>query len=98
MKTRTIDAPTGLCRTCDRVDACTYPNRNSHPVLYCLEFEEASMADIPAQPRTWRMRVGTVVGEVRAAGGGGLCATCDGRDTCTFPRGPAGSLFCEEYR
>jgi hypothetical protein len=55
----------GLCRTCDRAATCTYPNRNGHAVLHCLEFEEASMEDEPGRPTVWRMQVGTGIGEVR---------------------------------
>jgi hypothetical protein len=65
MKTRNQPIVTGLCRTCDRNANCTYPNLNRQPVLHCLEFEEASMEDLPARPRTWRLHVGTGIGEVR---------------------------------
>ena len=65
MKTRNQPTGTGLCRTCDLSAGCTYPNRNGQPVLHCLEFEEASMEDVPIRPRTWRLEVGTVPGEVR---------------------------------
>jgi hypothetical protein len=88
----------GLCATCERAGVCTFPNRNGHAVLHCLEFEEASMEDVPPQPRAWHMDVSTGIGEVRPAPSGGLCATCDLHATCTFIRGPQGSLFCEEYR
>jgi hypothetical protein len=98
MKSRKAAAPAGLCQTCEKADICTYPNRNGSVVLHCLEFEELSMAETPPAPRAWRMMVGTGIGEVRPAPRGGLCATCDLRATCTFPRGPEGSWFCEEYR
>jgi hypothetical protein len=97
MKSRKA-APAGLCQTCEKADICTYPNRNGHVVLHCLEFEELSMAEEPRAPRRWRMTVGTGLSEVQPSPRGGLCATCDLRATCTFPRGPEGSWFCEEYR
>ena len=98
MKTTSSTAVRGLCATCDLASTCTFPNRNGHAVLHCLEFEEATMADPPPVPRAWHMTVATGVSEVRPAESGGLCATCDLRATCTFTRGPQGSLFCEEYR
>jgi hypothetical protein len=98
MKTSHPASVRGLCATCDRTSNCTFPNRNGHAILHCLEFEEVSMVDEVPAPRAWRMTVGTGIGEVRPAPLGGLCGTCDLRSTCTYPRGPRGSLFCEEYR
>ncbi|MCX7030786.1 MAG: hypothetical protein NTU62_11800 [Spirochaetes bacterium] len=98
MKSRRTVQSSGLCATCANAGMCTYPNRDAHPVLHCLEFEEASMADVPPAPRAWHLTVGTAIGEVRPAPRGGLCSTCDLRGACTFPRGPEGSWFCEEYR
>ncbi len=98
MKTSRATIARGLCATCDRAGACTFPNRNGHAVLHCLEFEEATMADAPTLAPAWRMEVGTGIGEVQPVAAGGLCATCDIRATCTFPREPRGSQFCEEYR
>ena len=33
----------GLVRDVRPCGVCTFPNRNGHAVLHCLEFEEASM-------------------------------------------------------
>ena len=98
MKPRRTATGSGLCATCDKAGVCTYPNRNAHAVLHCLEFEVATMAVEPPVDRTWRLTVGTVIQEVRPAPQGGLCSTCEQHATCTFPRGPEGSWFCEEYR
>jgi hypothetical protein len=98
MKLRRADAPLGLCQTCEKAGRCTYPGRNDHVVLHCLEFEELSMAEQPPEPRAWHMTVGAGISAVQPTPHGGLCATCDLRATCTFPHGPEGSMFCEEYR
>jgi len=98
LKTSRTTIARGLCATCDRAGVCTFPNRNGHAVLHCLEFEEASMEGESPAPRAWRMTVATGIGEVKPSPAGGLCATCDLKATCTYPRGPQGSLFCEEYR
>jgi hypothetical protein len=66
MKTGDHQGPAGLCRTCDMAATCTYPNRNGHVVLHCLEFEEASMEDGAGRPTVYRMKVGTGVGEVHS--------------------------------
>jgi hypothetical protein len=98
MKSRKTATASGLCATCEKAGVCTYPNRNAHPVMHCLEFEEATMADEPPAPRAWRLTVEKGIQELSPAARGGLCATCDLRAACTFPRGPEGSWFCEEYR
>lgn len=98
MKTPRAAVIRGLCSTCERAGACTYPNRTGHSVLHCLEFEETSAEPAGTAPRAWRMTVATSIGEVRPAPHGGLCTTCDLQSTCTFPRGPEGSMFCEECR
>ena len=66
MKTSDHKGFTGLCRTCDMAETCTYPNRNGHVVLHCLEFEEASMENGAGRPPVYRMKVGTGVGEVHS--------------------------------
>jgi hypothetical protein len=98
LKTSKTTIARGLCATCDRAGVCTFPNRNGHAVQHCLEFEEASMEGGSPAPRAWHMTVATGIGEVTPSPVGGLCATCDLSATCTYPRGPQGSLFCEEYR
>ena len=84
----------GLCATCRNAPSCTFQRRVDAPVMDCLEFDgelrtEASRASRPAprQPRG------------QAAGSEpGLCAWCDNRATCTFPRKAGGIWFCEEYQ
>ena len=91
----------GLCQTCMHAPNCAFSQTRGSPVLQCEEFE--AEAALPAKGET---------GAVSAAGPGvdaapdmngsgkykGLCANCENRDTCTFPKSEEGVWHCEEYR
>jgi hypothetical protein len=91
----------GLCASCDKQPVCTYPRVRPRPVLQCLEFEEMSAA---AAGRILQGRSGSRLGvrvRVRVEPERlepGLCADCELRDGCTYPRMPGGVWFCDEYR
>jgi hypothetical protein len=89
----------GLCISCEKVLQCTYPRVRERPVFRCLEFEEASQAEtstVRVPQSGFRPGVGPRVEPERREPG--LCAECEGRGVCTYPRSPGGVWFCEEYR
>ncbi len=96
----------GLCLTCDNQKGCLYPRMRQRPVLQCLEYEELSEGDAehtPApQERGPRGRAHKTLGISLSAEPRrtepGLCADCELRATCTYPRLPGGVWFCEEFR
>lgn len=90
---------TGLCSGCQNEAVCTYPKAPDRPVLNCLEFEELSGIwhnGSAGRAKPLKARLGVTV---RAAPPlePGLCATCDLRPTCQYPKHAGGVWFCEEY-
>jgi len=91
---------TGLCTTCVGADTCTFPKPAKQPKIFCEEFDgnlrnghvqnpdvEAILAHVNVRPRGKAARVFK-----------GLCANCEIRQTCTFPKAEGGIWHCEEYR
>jgi hypothetical protein len=87
----------GLCATCNEAAHCAYARNATAPILFCEMFDEsetqeqvtAAEARI-ADPSPVEMK------PVRRLKG--LCANCDHRDTCTYPKPEGGVWHCEEYR
>jgi hypothetical protein len=91
----------GLCLTCDHARSCTYPRDPERPVLQCEEFEAY---DMPVERATVEdfLASGNVKAQAASNHNGdaesrGLCANCENRKTCTFPRPEEGVWHCEEY-
>lgn len=91
----------GLCMTCVHSSTCAFPRRKDQPVLSCEEFDdrvegsaETTGADDPLV-RESQARVTDVTHEPH--GHTGLCATCDNRETCTYPKPEGGIWHCEEF-
>ncbi len=91
----------GLCMTCAHVSTCTFLRRDTPPVLCCEEFDgrqehrSGATADVMAQSATVHTQA-TYVRE-RSSKFKGLCATCEKRKLCTFPRAEGGVWHCEEF-
>ena len=91
----------GLCTTCAHASACTFPRRQAGPVLFCEEFDGGGTSDsvtaagartlLPSVQRTEAYSTGY------SASVTGLCATCEKRATCTFPKAEGGVWRCEEF-
>jgi hypothetical protein len=91
----------GLCMTCVHSSTCAFLQREGQPVLSCEEFDdsegrptEIAGADDPLVPEP-QAQVADVKHEPPAHTG--LCATCDNRETCTFPKPEGGIWHCEEF-
>lgn len=84
----------GLCATCRNAPGCTYSRSADVPVQDCLEFDGEQRA---AEARPARATPAER-NERRRAGELGMCAWCDNRVSCTFPRNPGGTWLCEEYQ
>ena len=91
----------GLCLACERQGTCTYPRDPGRPVLQCLEFEELSVAELEgaiALRQTGNRWLGLSLRVEPERFEPGLCADCEMRASCTYPRHPGGVWFCEEFR
>lgn len=96
-----------LCLTCQNGSDCTYPKTQGYPICYCAEHEEwegheeeVSLA-LLNQPLALS-RNPEAFSDLPADNPGaetpkGLCAYCDNRETCVFPKPPGGVWHCEEY-
>jgi hypothetical protein len=91
----------GLCSACRNDQFCIYP-RNGLPILECGEFElcvgpaaaEAGKAASPSGNGSGR----SLLFENDPANQLGLCANCEDRETCIYPKPEGGVWRCEEYR
>ncbi len=86
----------GLCVTCNEEPHCAYAKSATRPILYCEMFDEGQTEEpvqvekSPDPPRAAERE--NPVSRLK-----GLCANCDLRDTCTFPKPEGGVWHCEEY-
>ena len=80
----------GLCTSCERQPTCTYAQDGAHRVLQCDEYAATARVRRRLSERTSR-------GEDSSEKPLGLCSSCAGRATCTFPRPEGGVWRCEEY-
>ena len=91
----------GLCSTCVTASTCSYTRDPRRPVWECDEYvcHETPLAAIPrrsASPASSQDE--TEPAEQNGSEHMGLCATCAGRETCSFHKPEGGVWRCEEYR
>ncbi len=91
METANRETLRGLCATCRNAPGCTFRQKVDAPVMECLEFDGEIRSDTPHPAGTAHRGLRNEKREP------GLCGWCDNRATCTFPRSPGGTWFCEEY-
>lgn len=89
------NARTGICNACKYDPECIYETRSAVAILECEQFEMGSLerpaAYRPPESRpepTWRPE---------SSGFAGLCANCEHRKTCVYPKPEGGVWRCEEY-
>lgn len=91
----------GLCMTCVHSSACAFPRREGQPVLSCEEFDDRVEGSVETPGadnllvRVSEARVTDVTHE--PPGHTGLCATCEHRETCAYPKPEGGIWHCEEF-
>jgi len=91
----------GLCSCCSYAPDCTYPRESGRPILECNEFDGISpplnkMMKWMEKPLVNRFS-GPIPDAQRLSILRGLCAYCDGLNTCTYPKPEGGVWHCEEY-
>ncbi len=92
----------GLCQQCALATTCTFPRNWERPILACEEFqgEEKPVALHVVgvlTPTGFSRSQPTHVSGAAERSLEGLCATCEKRDTCTFPGRETGIWQCEEF-
>ena len=91
----------GLCATCVDTGTCTFPRRESEPVLFCEEFDGGEQntvgAPVEVVAPSATVRAQAMCKTEPSAKLRGLCGTCDKRATCMFPKAEGGVWHCEEF-
>lgn len=92
----------GLCLCCLCSSVCTYPRDPGRPVLQCEEFEGISMPENKTMgcvvpPHVYHISE-SALGPQNLSAIRGLCASCDGLNTCAYPKPEGGVWHCEEFR
>jgi len=86
----------GVCAVCEHAPDCIYKaDSDGSMILQCEEFQmSVPMPSLP--PVSVRPRPSSTNGE-RSSRLLGLCANCDIREICTYPKPEGGVWRCEEY-
>ena len=92
----------GLCAICDNSETCTFP-RAGFVVHHCDELDHSGdrswQESNPGQLRI--VNASVPVQEVKAGLADseflGLCATCENRTECVFPKPESGVWSCDEF-
>ena len=92
----------GLCSTCNNAAACTYRARRGFDALFCEMFDNDVSFPGSVRDRRRMQQVQTVSRQTPEPAPQyanlGLCATCENRETCVYPRPEGGVWHCEEFR
>jgi len=89
------NAGVGVCAACKYNPECIYEAASSGVILQCEQFELAFPVEA-ARPTSTQPHA--MAGRVADENGyAGLCANCDNRATCIYPRPEGGVWRCEEY-
>lgn len=88
-------ASAGICAACKYDPECIFEELSGGRATQCEQFELGLRDDSSPAPRRGQR---TAAGRDRAQNGElGLCANCDNRRTCIYPRPEGGVWRCEEY-
>lgn len=97
----TVTTTRGLCSACRHEAGCIYPRSKDQVVLNCGQFEPAPPAPRPPAGRDqveleklWKESSAPKVDSKFQ----GLCASCEDREVCIYPKPEGGVWRCEEYR
>ena len=80
----------GVCPACKFDPACIYEASSEHVILQCEQFE-MGFAESPVPAGN------TAVRATQSSAYAGLCANCDNREACIYPKPEGGVWRCEEY-
>jgi len=97
------DRRTGVCSTCRHGSNCAYSKDTGGDVIQCEGFEPCEPGPcpgkgsglLPSKEEESRSSEGDGNGLARYKG---LCANCENRKACKFPKPEWGVWHCGEYR
>lgn len=88
----------GICAVCKKAPTCIYPKDPEAPYLFCGEFEAYALPEDKTNGKNGSQKTMLQVRETNLAEPFvGLCANCEKRYSCTFPKPESGVWHCEEY-
>jgi hypothetical protein len=88
----------GLCLTCVNAPDCIYIKNQKSVVLLCEEFNGYRDSPMKATISNVLSKTTSDAWEVDFEKYKGLCANCEIRETCEFPKSEGGVWHCEEYQ
>jgi hypothetical protein len=83
----------GLCGTCLKADVCVLARVSALPLLECVAYQAAGQVPVPSADTPARQDRFKGADRQR-----GLCADCELRNHCAFPRPESGVWHCVHYR
>lgn len=87
----------GICITCNNVGFCMHRRRHNQAVWYCNEFDDFTPRNGGFRLRSAEMRETAEAVKEETGQFKGLCANCEKRHFCQFPKSEGGVWHCEEY-
>ena len=91
----------GLCAACKHAHTCKFPRPTDRPLMFCDEFEGEEPKPIAVKDaaalQTRQPDPLQASCSQPASRYGGLCSSCEWRETCTFPRPEGGVWNCDEF-
>ena len=88
---------TGLCLTCNHAPQCSYLDNPFDKVLQCEEFDCQNPVADKCAKKDAEEHLATPVVIHDSMSGKGLCADCQNRTSCNFPKAEGGVWQCEHY-
>jgi len=88
-------ATPGLCSTCKYDPDCMYEAASGGAILQCEQYELAPSAQAPRRAATQARSQSNNATDTN--GYAGLCANCENRKTCIYPKPEGGVWHCDEY-
>lgn len=90
----------GLCLSCRNSLTCTFLENHNEAVLQCDEFDGFELRVRKPEHSLLKSTTGSKSNSEKKDPNGarGLCANCEDRKACTYPKPEGGVWHCEEYR
>ncbi|MDQ1265118.1 MAG: hypothetical protein QG635_268 [Bacteroidota bacterium] len=84
----------GICSTCNYLDNCARRKKHTEAVWYCEEFDNNIEPKISTKIRLATEQPEIPIEEKIFVG---LCANCEIRNECAYPKPEGGVWHCNEY-
>jgi hypothetical protein len=90
----------GLCLTCKANLYCTFKKGRAQAIVFCDEFDDSETTVLKPKNEMTGQNNQCICDqdEEKFSDLKGLCANCEIRETCNFPKPVWGVWHCEEYK